>query len=205
MKVKAVLAGLLLMTSILVYSKDMSALYNGASSALKNESSRSKIFLNSKLASANFMSKLENLYFNSFYANSPEYTNLSSLSHNELDAKISRELHSVDFDKTIASVKPDTKITPLPKNLAGGKLAGIRTRKWFESSRKAEAEVKEKRAVLREVKRNFQNFESNFRKLNRELKNKFYIYIRQAVKSIKSGNYNSAKNITDYINKNIIK
>lgn len=66
MKVKAVLAGLLLMTSISVYSKDMSALYNGTSSALKNESSISKIFLNSKLASANFMSKLENLYFNSF-------------------------------------------------------------------------------------------------------------------------------------------
>ena len=44
MKVKAVLAGLLLMTSISVYSKDMSDLYNGASSALKNESSRSKFF-----------------------------------------------------------------------------------------------------------------------------------------------------------------
>lgn len=205
MKVKAVLAAVLMISSMTVYSKDMAGLYEGASSALKNGSASGEIFLGSELASANFMSALENIYFESSYANSPEYASLSSVSHDELNDKIVKELHSVDFDKTIASVKPDTKVTPLPKNLCGGKLAGIRARKWFYSSRKAEEEVKVKRTVLREIKQDFRNFEIEFRRLNRDLKNKFYVYIIQAVKGIKNGNYKSAKSTTDYINRYIIK
>lgn len=205
MKVKAVLPVLLLVLSMTVYSKDMAGLYQGASSALKNGGAAGENFLGSELASTNFMKALEKLYFESSYANSQEYASASSASHDELNDKIVRELRSVDFDKTIASVKPDTKVTPLPRNLCGGKLAGIRTRKWFYSSRKAEEEVKARRSVLREIKKDFQNFEREFRKLNRDLKNKFYVYISQAVKGIKNGNYKSAKSTTDYINRYIIK
>ena len=202
MKVKAVLAVCLLTAAVTGYSKDMESFYERASSSLKNGGEN---FLACKFASTNFIGALEKLYFEASYADSPEYNGVASLSQDDLNGKIVRQLRSVDFDKTIASVKPDTKVTPLPKTIGGGKLAGIRARKWFESSRKAEAEVKAKREALRELKQDFQHFERGWRKLNRELKNKFYVYISQAVKKIHGGDYNSAKNIAAHINRHIIK
>lgn len=183
------------------YCADMAALYKKASASLKGEEN----FFGSELASANFMDKLNNLYYASDYVNSSEYSELASLRAEELNRRIIKELKSVDFEEAIKTVKADTEVAPLPKTIGGGKLVGIKVRRWFETSRKAESEIKAKRAILNELKKDFYGYEKRFSYLNKDLKIKFYISLRRMIKHINDGGYSSAKKVGDYINRYIIR
>lgn len=183
------------------YCADMAALYEKASASLKGE----EIFLESELVSSNFMERLNNLYYSSVYENPSEYSELLSLKPEDLDRKIIKELKSVDFDEVVRTVRADTKVEPLPKTIGGGKLTGIKVRRWFKTSRKAESEIKAKRELLLELKRDFAFFEKNYSSLKTDLKVKFYVYVRQAVRNINVGNYVAAKEIADYISERYYK
>lgn len=187
------------------FGADMSLLYEKTSASLKNGEDRNEFFGGTDLMKSDFMGKLEDLYYVSAYENSSEYSDSLSLNTEELDGRIIKELQSVDFEEIIKNVKADTKVTPLPKTMGGGKLAGMRVRRWLETSRKAEAEIKAKREVLSELKRDFSFLEKNYPSLKSELKAKVYIYIKYAVKSINLGNYESAKKITDLLSERYYK
>lgn len=187
------------------YSSDMAELYERASASLRGGKGRNEIFLGSELASANFMDKLNNLYYSSVYENPSDYSDLFSLTPEELDKKIIKELKSVDFEEIIKTVKADTDVKPLPKRLGGGKLTGIQVRRWLESSRKAEAEIKAKKTILGEIKNNFNVYEKRVPFLKEDLKVKLYISLKRIINHINDGGYSSAKKVADYINRYIIR
>ena len=85
------------------YSSDMAELYERASASLRGGKGRNEIFLGSELASANFMDKLNNLYYSSVYENPSDYSDLFSLTPEELDKKIIKAI--IDTVKKSAKIQ----------------------------------------------------------------------------------------------------